>query len=157
MDAILFILEDAFWSALAALGFALLFNVPRRALLACVLTGAVGHAFRAILITYGAFSIEGATLAAATLVGFLSKALAHHLEMPALIFAITGAIPMVPGTFAYNTMLGLLRLAGAGPGDGGPLLMEVAVSATKTALILGAIATGIAAPSLLFQRQRPVV
>lgn len=157
MDVILFVLEDAFWSALAALGFAMLFNVPRRALLACVLTGAVGHATRTILITYGAFSIEGATLAAAALVGFLSKALAHHLETPTLIFAITGAIPMVPGTFAYNTMLGLLRLAGAGPEDGGPLLMEVAVSATKTALILGAIATGIAAPSLLFQRQKPVV
>lgn len=151
------ILEDALWSGLAALGFALLFNVPRRALIYCVLTGAVGHAARTLLMTYAAFSVEGATLAAAILVGFLSKGLANHLEMPTLIFAITGAIPMVPGTFAYNTMLGLLRVAGAGPENGGALLVEVAVNATKTALILGAIATGIAAPSLLFQRQKPVV
>ncbi len=33
----LYLIEDVFWAGLATLGFAFLFNVPRRLLLACVL------------------------------------------------------------------------------------------------------------------------
>jgi uncharacterized membrane protein YjjB (DUF3815 family) len=151
------ILEDALWSAIAAVGFACLFNVPRRALFGCAIVGAVGHATRQGLIEGGWFSIEAATLVGATLVGFMSVYLARRLRAPSLIFAVTGAIPMVPGVLAYRAMLGFIELTQVTPEDGSPILMAAMVNLVRTTLILGAIALGISLPRLLFWRVKPVV
>lgn len=146
---------DALWSALAAAGFAILFNVPRRALLGCIVTGAVGHALRTLLL-YG-FTIEAATLTGATVVGFMAWGFARHYQMPSLIFAVCGTIPMVPGSYAYRAMIGLIRVAGANPIDGEAVLIDAWINFVKTGLILLAIAAGIAAPTLLFRRRKPIV
>jgi uncharacterized membrane protein YjjB (DUF3815 family) len=155
-DFVLKLLEDALWSALAAVGFAMLFNVPRPLLVGCLLTGATGHALRTVLMTFG-FTIEAATLAAATLVGFLGLALSRRWRCPTAIFTITGAIPMVPGVFAYRTMLGLLSVASMDPANSGTILVEASMNAIKTGVILTVLAIGIGAPTLLFQRPKPVV
>jgi uncharacterized membrane protein YjjB (DUF3815 family) len=147
--------QDAFWSGVAALGFAVLFNVPVRTLPACALGGAVGHATRTLLMQFG-LQIETAALAGATVIGFLSIFFARRWRAPAPVFAVTGAIPMVPGTFAFRTMMGLLTLTSTGIDANASLLVEISLNAVKTALILGALAAGIAAPALFFRRRRPI-
>lgn len=150
------IVQDAFWSALAALGFALVFNAPRRALVPCIICGAAGHTAREVIQSSG-FGIEVATLIGATLVGLLSSWFARRLAMPAMIFAICGAIPLVPGSFAFRAMLGLIRVATGDPATVMDALVEASVNLVKTGLILAMLAGGIAAPSLLFERRRPIV
>jgi uncharacterized membrane protein YjjB (DUF3815 family) len=149
------IAQDAFWSALAALGFAMLFSVPRNALVGCVVCGAAGHALRALLMHFG-MGIEIGTLVGATLVGLLAMFFARQIHVPEPIFAVSGVIPMVPGAFAYRAMIGIITVASAQPDTGGVVLVEASINAIKTALILAAIAFGIAAPRLLFRRQRPI-
>ena len=154
-ETLLLVLRDGLWSGVAALGFAILFNVPVRTLPGCLLVGAVGHALRTLLMQFG-MGIEAGTLVGATAVGFLSLRFAQRWHTPPTIFSVSGAIPMVPGAFAYEAMLGLLRIATqATPGP--DVFTETAINAVKTALILGAIAGGIAAPSLLFRRHKPIV
>lgn len=155
-DLALIVLEDALWSGIAALGFAVLFNVPRRTLLACALCGAAGYAVRTLLIQFG-IGIEVATLFGATLVGFLSMSCARPCRAPAPIFAICGAIPMVPGTFAYRAMIGFIQVTTADAATGTPVLTDAGINFVKTGLILATIAVGIAAPTLLFRRRKPVV
>lgn len=150
------VLTDAFWSGIAALGFAMLFNVPRRALVACALCAAAGHALRALLMQFG-IQIEAATLVGSTLVGFLSVVCARQTHVPAPIFAISGAIPMVPGSFAYRAMIGFIQVTTSDAAAATPLLADAGINFVKTGLILGAIAAGIAAPTLLFRRRKPVV
>lgn len=150
------LLENAFWSAVAALGFALLFNVPVRTLPACALGGAAGYTLRAALVRAG-LSVEAGTLAAATLVGFLGAYFARRWYAPTTVFTVSSAIPLVPGVFAFQAMLGVLRVASADPATGQPVLLEASINAIRTALILAAIAIGITTPSLLFNRRRPVV
>jgi uncharacterized membrane protein YjjB (DUF3815 family) len=151
------LLHDAFWSAVAALGFAVLFNVPRRALLGCMLAGALGHALRTFCVGLG-LTLEISTLMGATAVGFLAIALGHRRHVPRLIFSVTGVIPMVPGVFAYQTMLGLFDVVNATNVDAGNVaLLSVGENAIKTGLILAALAVGTTAPRLLFDRQKPVV
>lgn len=152
---LLTVLEDGLWSALAAAGFAMLFNVPVRTLPGCAILGAVGHAARTLLMQMG-MSVEAGTLAGATLVGFLGLIFARRWRTPATVYTLSGAIPMVPGSLAFRTMIGLLQLAEAAPEAAAPMLADVSVSAIKTGLILGAIAVGITAPSLLIVRQRPL-
>lgn len=156
IDLIGLLLQDAFWSALAATGFAVLFNVPRAALPGCALGGALGHASRTLLMQLG-MDIELATLAGATLIGFLGMVMARRWRAPAMIFTVSAAVTLVPGVFAFRTMMGLIQLSLVSPPDAQIALTEASINAIKTALILGAIAVGIAAPALLFGRQKPVV
>ncbi|MDH3718170.1 MAG: threonine/serine exporter family protein [Planctomycetota bacterium] len=160
------LLVDAFWSGLAAIGFAMLFNVPRRALVACALCGAAGHAVRTALIhgTHGLLAtIEVATLVAAICIGFVARTLERRSSIPASIYAIPAVIPMVPGTYAFGTMIALLQVAGLldgvalVAGDVTDVVVLVHVNALKTALICGALAVGLKTPVLLFGRQKPVV
>ncbi|MBZ0300029.1 MAG: threonine/serine exporter family protein [Anaerolineae bacterium] len=148
------ILRDTFWSGIAALGFAMLFNVPRRTLVGCVITGALGHALRTLLMMSIGASIEGGTLVGAICIGFLSYRFGRRWHTPAIIFAVCGVIPMIPGRFAYGTMIGLIQLAEQGSTAPPAVLLDTTVNAVKTAMILGALAVGIAAPSLLFQRNK---
>lgn len=150
-------LTDALWSALAALGFAVLFNVPVRTLPGCMACGALGHMLRTLLATQGV-SVELASLVGATAVGFVGTAFARRWETPAMVFTVSGAIPLVPGVFAFRAMLGVINLISAPDAQAGAAaLYETGVNAARTGLILGALAVGIAAPTLLFHRHRPVV
>jgi uncharacterized membrane protein YjjB (DUF3815 family) len=147
-------MQDALWSGIAAVGFAVLFNVPQRLLAGCFIGGAAGHTLRTILMSLG-IPIEASTLIGATLVGFLSVFLSAHYHAPASSFTVTGAIPLVPGVFAYQTMIGLLNATSTAGSQSVDLFAAAGISGVRTALILGAIAFGIAAPALLFRR--PVV
>jgi uncharacterized membrane protein YjjB (DUF3815 family) len=64
---------------------------------------------------------------------------------------------MVPGTFAFQTMLGVIRLALFDSANGSSALVDIGVNGIRTGLLLAAIAVGIAAPGLLMLRSRPVV
>lgn len=156
VDVLLTLLIDAGWSALAALGFALVFNAPRRTLIGCVVAGATGHAIRTALIA-GGIALEFATLAGALSVGSLAWYFARRQRTPALIYAICGAIPLVPGAFAFRAMLALINIAASTAGSAGPFLEEAAIAFTKTGITLAAIAIGITTPSLVFGRRKPIV
>lgn len=151
---------DAFWSGVAALGFALLFNVPPRTLWACVLCGATGHATRTMILNsgwQGVSNTEMATFIGALVIGVLGELLARRLRIPTPTFTICGVIPMIPGTFAFGAMIGMLQLAGVLSVNtlpvGPDLLVTMTTNFIKTALILGALAAGIAIPSLFFLRR----
>lgn len=147
-------IRDLVWSGLAALGFAILFNVPKRLLLGCFLCGAVGHTLRSVLVNSGA-SVEFSTLVGAVAVGFISVYLSDRYSVPASIFTVTGAIPLVPGVFAYQTIVGLLNATSAAGDQSVDLLAAAGINGVRTTLILGVIAFGIAAPMLLFRRSNP--
>jgi uncharacterized membrane protein YjjB (DUF3815 family) len=147
------VLFDALWSGVAATGFAVLFNTPRKMLAVCFLIGAVSHACRALLMKLGWVGIEAGTLVAATVIGFSALAFARARRVPVISFALPAAIPMVPGAFAFKAMLGILRLV-SGSGTTDPALAVAAlVAAAKTALILSAIVVGVGSPSLIFKRE----
>lgn len=150
------LLEDALWSAIAAGGFAILFNVPARALPGAMLTGAAGHASRTLLMQLG-MGIELASLIGAFIIGLLGFGLSVWMRSPRLLFTITGVIPMVPGVFAYRTVIGIISIVSASTSDAGPVLVEATINGIKTTLILMALAAGIAAPTLLFFRRRRLI
>lgn len=157
-DLLWVLLPKVLWSALAALGFAMLFNTPPRLLLGCVLCGAMGFPLRRLLSDTGVLGEELATLAAAVIVGFLALALARRLRAPATIFSVSGVIPMVPGRFGFEAMIGFVQVVTGSPrANSAMLLVEASVNAIRAILILGAIAVGIAVPTLLFNRRKPVV
>lgn len=142
---------DGFWAILAGLGFAMVFNIPRNMLWAAVLAGGLGHGVRFVLFDFG-MNLPAASLIGSIVIGLWAVWCSRHFQRPALIFSIAGVIPMIPGKFAYLTMIGLIKLAivdSVGPND----LQQVMHNMVMTALILGALASGIAAPQLLLMRR----
>jgi uncharacterized membrane protein YjjB (DUF3815 family) len=146
------IATTALWSGTAAVGFAVLFNVPRRLLPACFLLGALGLATRTLLMKLGLVGIEAATLGASMVVGFAALGFARRSRVPSMVYALPAAIPMVPGAFAFKTMLGVLRLVGGAGATHPALAVEAVVAAAKTALILAAIAVGVGSAGLLLRQ-----
>lgn len=150
------VLEDAFWSALAACGFGFLFNVPHRTLWACAMTGAIGHASRRAMLEMG-WGLELSTLICAILMGLVSFYFARRLRAPSLVFAVTGAIPLAPGGFAYRAMIGFIELTYITGPESQVILTEAVVNLFRTSLILGAIALGISLPTLLIRRPDHII
>ncbi|MFN6882520.1 threonine/serine exporter family protein, partial [Proteus mirabilis] len=68
INIILTLIEDMILAAIPAVGFAMVFNVPLRALKYCALLGAIGHGSRTVLMISG-MNIEWASFCAAILVG----------------------------------------------------------------------------------------
>lgn len=156
VDIIGFVIQDGIWSAIAATCFGILFNVPPKLLAGCAVTAGFGHALRTLLMQMGV-DIEISTLVGSTLIGFISLYLSLRWHAPIPVFTLSAAVTMVPGVFAYRTMLAIIELSLGNADTANVALIAASTNAVRTALILGAIALGIAAPALLFNREPPVV
>ncbi|MGC3837323.1 threonine/serine exporter family protein [Moritella viscosa] len=108
-ELLLMLVDDAVFAGIAAFGFALLFNVPRQALLACVLFAASAHAARTLLLHVNV-PIEWASFIAATLMGLATVPWSRKVVIPRPVVTVAAVIPMIPGVYAYKTMTGLMTL-----------------------------------------------
>lgn len=88
---------------IAAIGFALIINVPRRALFLSGISGAVGWLIYWLLnnIKFGRL---GSNLAGALAVGILGLFFARVKKCPVTVFNIPGIVPLVPGVPAYQAV-----------------------------------------------------
>ncbi|WP_394131317.1 threonine/serine exporter family protein [Shewanella maritima] len=155
MSLILTLLHDAFFAAIPAIGFAMVFNVPKRFLPYCAIAASLGYSSRSLMMHFD-MPIEWATFVAAALVGFTTIRFAKKHLAPPLMYAVAAIIPMVPGTYAFNTVIALIHLTAANAINP-ELTAEVMLNGLKTVFILGALAVGLALPSLLFYRDKPVI
>lgn len=146
---------NTLFAALAALGFAILFNVPVRTLAGCAVAGALAYLTRMLLQQVGV-GVELASLAGAAAVGLLAEFFARRWRTPRTIFSVSGIIPLIPGSLAFQALMGLVQLSTPDP-ETFARLNAALLDILQTGLILTALAMGIAAPRLLFQRRRPVV
>jgi inner membrane protein yjjP len=149
------LLNDGFFAAIPAVGFALLFNVPPRALKFCAALGALGHGTATVLKLAGITPVF-ATFFGAALIGTLGVWLAqrYHRAHPK-VFTVAAVIPMFPGIPAYKAMLSLVLIEKEGYS---PERFAVMVDQfVQTGFLLSALVFGLALPGLLFYRQKPVV
>ena len=144
--------ENALFAGVAALGFAVLFNMPGKLLGLCVLAAVVGHAARGVAMSMGV-GIEVGTLLGALVIGMLAEIFSRRVHTPAMVFAVPAAIPFVPGAFAFKSMMGFATIAATGGEVDPSVVSEALANALRALLILGAIATGISLPGLLLFRR----
>jgi len=141
------ILLKAFWCGCAAVGFGILFNVPSKTLSAIWSGGAVAGfvKFTVLFLSAGAPAVQSSFFAAFA-AGVVSILTAHLLREPPSIFAIPSVIPLVPGVFAYKTMIGFIKLAGNVGDNYSIVLSETVHNGVITLFIIMAIAIGVAIP-----------
>jgi uncharacterized membrane protein YjjP (DUF1212 family) len=145
--------QDAVFSALAAAGYVLLFNVPWRMAWACLVCGVASHTLRTLLFHTGIDLIAG-TLIGALAASCLAEGFARHFQAPAATFAFPGVVAMVPGAYAFRAVIGSLQIVHTTASP--QLVADTAALGLTVMLMVGAIAVGVAAPVLLlapFRRQ----
>jgi uncharacterized membrane protein YjjB (DUF3815 family) len=154
MTEIWIIGAKAFWCGCAALGFGVLFNAPRRSLLPIAIGGIIAGLVKFSLLhpALGAGVILG-SFAAAAAIGFASIPMAHLSHVPPMIFAIPSVIPLVPGAFAYRTMLGLMRLTGDITADYPQILSQTVHNGTRTLFVIMALSLGVAIPMHVMRKE----
>ena len=108
-DFISSILLDGLMAAIAATGFAVISNPPKRAIAVSAVLAAVGHAFRFYMQHSWTIDISSATFIAAFTIGMLGVMTAKLVKCPAEIFAFPSLLPMIPGVYAYKTILALMQ------------------------------------------------
>ncbi|MDE6097782.1 MAG: threonine/serine exporter family protein [Muribaculaceae bacterium] len=103
-------LQDAFFAAIAAIGFASISNPPRRAYLYCALIAAIGHSSRFLMMNESVLGLHIviATTLASLLIGVLAVLLSPLAKMPAETCLFPSLLPMIPGIYAYKTFGGLV-------------------------------------------------
>ena len=132
------LLMQSILSFTGTLGFAILYNGPRQALLICAAIGACGNACRFLLMHLG---IAGnvATFFGALLVGLVGAIPAKRMQLPMVLFAITGIICMIPSIAAYKVVVYFSQ------GD----ILGGLQSGVEAGFGVGAIAAGIGASRIL--------
>ncbi len=147
------ILRDFTIAFIVGLGWAILFGTPRRILYLAGLIGGMGHSIRFILIQFD-LGIITATLAGSVMIGLVGIFAAHKANTPPVVFTMPACITMIPGLFAYRTMLGGIKLTeGIDYISQNPtLLYEIAHNLTLTMSLLFTLAIGITIGALLFRK-----
>ncbi|WP_045379690.1 threonine/serine exporter family protein [Vibrio campbellii] len=153
-DLALGLLNDMFFAAIPAVGFAMVFNVPQKALKYCAIGGAIGHGCRYLMMHFG-LPIEWATFFAATLVGLIGVHWSHRFLAHPKVFTVAALIPMVPGVFAYKAMIAMVEINHLG--YSAELIATCMENFLKAMFIIAGLAVGLAVPGLLFYRRRPIV
>lgn len=147
------ILIKGFWAGFAAIGFAILFNVPRRTIFPIWCIGAMGGLIKFTVMSFE-ISVVFASFFGAVAVGIVAIQMAHLKDSPPLVFSIPSVIPMIPGIFAYKFMLGMIALTSIENADTYlKTLIETVNNGAKMMFVLIALGTGVAIPMLLTRKE----
>lgn len=154
MDVLLTIFLKSIWSGLAALGFSILFNTPPRTLAAIWFGG-----FVAGFVKFGTMALFPeagfiiSSFLAALMVGFVSIPMAHLRHVPPVIFAIPSVIPLIPGVFAYRTMLGLISLTSKDSENYAAAINTTVHNGVNTLFIVTVLAVGVLMPMYILRKE----
>lgn len=128
---------------LATISFAVMYHVPKKALISAGLVGTGAWLFRNAFESIGITAVTGAFVGA-LFVAVASELLARLQKLPGTVFIVSGIITLVPGISALNTMRSFM---------GGDYLGGIA-NATQTILIAGAVAAGLVVAGALTRMDR---
>lgn len=147
------IVTKSFWAGIAAIGFAILFNVPRRVIFPIWTLGAMGGLIKFTAMNFD-IGIVFASFLGATVIGIVSIQMAHMRNSPPLVFSIPSVIPMVPGVFAYKMMLGMIALTSIENTDTYlKTLIETVNNGSKMMFVLISLGIGVAIPMLITRKE----
>ena len=153
MDAnLLHLVHQVVFGAIAAAGFAVLFNTGPRTLLWCMGAGALALLVRTLGQDAG-WSLEAASFIAAISASFAVRFVRIWLGAARNAVALAGCIPMVPGAFMSQAILGLLAVTAPNPANEVATIMLAMEYMLRVIFTLGAIGAGLAIPMHLLRNR----
>ncbi|QDO94002.1 threonine/serine exporter [Formosa sediminum] len=152
-DILLKLVEVSIWSGIAAVGFGILFNIPKTTIVTVFVLGFFAGIIKFSLINFGV-SIILATFLGVLFIGCIGMPIAHKIHHPPVVFCIPPCIPMIPGYFAYETILAIMKflILADDPSKKATLITAMVSNGFTMVFILISIAIGISLPLLLLRK-----
>lgn len=149
------ILSDAFFAAIAGIGFGAISDPPLKTFPYIGLLAAVGHACRFCLMTFAGVEIAVASLAGAFVIGMGSLWLGKKVHSPMTVLYIPALLPMIPGKFAYNMIFSLMMFLQSmdNPVEKGKYVDMLFSNTVITGTVLFMLAVGATFPMFLFPKR----
>ena len=146
---------DAIGAAIAAIGFSVISNPPRRVIPCTAILAAIGHSIRFVLLQYAGLDLASASFIAAFSIGLLSHFSAYKLFCPATVLYIPALLPMIPGMHAYRTVFSLIKFLQSSNNDNEAIhyLLEIFKNGITTVSVLFALAVGATIPIFIFYKR----
>lgn len=153
MEDMLFnILRDFAIAFVVAVCWGILFGTPKRILVVAGLLGGMGHCLRFISLQLG-IGLIFATLIGSIAIGFIGIFAAHKVHNPPVVFTMPACITMIPGMYAYKTMLAGIKVTDLATVQQDPsILITMSHNFMLTASLLFTLAIGICIAALLFRK-----
>lgn len=153
MSLIYSLIADAFYAAVAAVGFAAVSNPSRRAFSSIAIVAAMSHAFRQLLMHAGEWNIVPASLVAALLIGLCAVKRAPHIGCVPETISYPALLPMIPGMYAYRCCQAVWFMLAS---NGEDTFMHYAYlflfNGCTAAFVIIAMAVGQQLPTIFFRR-----
>ncbi len=143
------LLHQAVFGAVAAAGFGVLFNFGLKSLLWCAAAGGLALAVRTLGLD-ARWSLEVASFVAAAAASCCSTLLRTPLGPRGNAVALAGCIPMVPGAFFGQAILGMLAVTTPHP-ENAALILSASEYLLRVFFTLAAIGAGLAIPAHLLK------
>lgn len=147
-------LEYMLAAAISAIGFSMIFNVPRRLLWVVAIGGIIAVCTRNFVnlgpSTHNMgldFGLVIGSFVGSTIVSILVCTYVRRLQTPHQCVAIPSVIPMIPGVLMYRALFSFIDMHG--------IVGEVTIAmnnAIQASLIILCIALGVAIPNVFFRR-----
>lgn len=146
--------EFAVAAAVSAVGFSMIFNIPRRLLLVVAIGGMIAVCTRNI-VNLGPsngnvgldLGLTVGSLVGSAVASLVTTQLIHRLNAPHHCLSIPSVIPMIPGVLMYRSLFAMIDMHG--------VVGEVTVAmhnGIMASLIILCIALGVAIPNIFFRQ-----
>lgn len=136
-------------AAIAAMGFSMIFNVPKRLLWVVAIGGIIAVCTRNFVnLELGYGPVIGSFVGSFT-VSLIAVKATHWFHVPNHVLTIPSVIPMIPGVLMYRSLLGFIELHG--------VIGEVTnafFNGVNSALIILCISLGVAIPNIVARRNK---
>ncbi|ABD88440.1 conserved hypothetical protein [Rhodopseudomonas palustris BisB18] len=142
--------HQALFGAIAAAGFGVLFNFGGRALVWCAVAGALALAVRTLGQQTG-ISLEAASFVAAAVTSCAAIQSRRWLGVACHAIALAGCIPMVPGAFFGQALLGFMSVTGVASDHTVPTIVTSVQAFVRVISTVGAIGAGLTIPAYLLR------
>ncbi len=143
-------------SGIATLGFSLMMNVPRAALLGTMVIGGFARAILDIAVLYH-FDPILSVFAAMTVATLLAFVMGRMTRVSEVVIAVVVAIPMVPGIASINGIKGLFHLAHASALPDPALIHSTLQNSLFAISVALALIASIIFPIIILTRGKPRV
>jgi len=147
-------LEYAVAAAISAIGFSMIFNVPRR-LLWVVAVGGILAVCTRNFVNLGSsngnvgldMGLALGSLAGSALVSLLAVKVVHWTHVPNHVLSIPSVIPMIPGVLMYRALVALIAMNGV-VGE----VTDAVKFGVSSGLTIMCISLGVAIPNIFARR-----
>lgn len=150
----MWLIESAILACIITLGWTLMFTVPKRYILPCLLMTAFGFGLKTALVHENVHLVV-ASFCGAMLSSFLGVYFSKKYTLPPKALISPSVICMMPGIAAYKAMVSMVQIGYFGFSDA--LFSQMMIYLFEALFVTSGLVLGISIPGLLFYRRRPIV